>query len=1033
MSVANGPVKERVDIPNPLKALLLSGTTADENKRASVFEVHDVYDKGLEGEGIGMNPMLLHHPNSVSPPGDIASLLLPTKRGDSRESIALRGGPRESIAHRDVSAATAKNEQNVDEMKIQTMYKMVEECDVQVQGMQVKKKMLYLTNKQASLFDEPAMLRCIQALDIGDPKFVIRLLPSIKNFSLDVYAHAECNLSSAQFKALEEDAEGLYCNRSEFDEYDERIINSQLIIFMRTCVVPLAKQTKALILISGANDCYLGAALASIALQEQARMGKDCPFHVLATAYVFEVHYSASNTLGSVAHQIMTKSTSWSIRQPAVNDFILESFGDNQQQCDLSPAASHYIIFESFDPETNSINRAPKKAFEAILLQCITRKLPSIAVQTMAVASTVPHLVELSQRSIPVLILDCDERAFSTQRKVGEPVTHLAKAADTFPFITKSLATKLKIEEHGGLHVNSRAETLRVAMQMLERKWNAYTEAGRVDIYGASTIAFVHSALQVGSKANETGSSRQSPLHQRIKDMMEMAKANKDTAKNLVPSELASLAVNYLQTDYHNLVLKARIAKIEKWLDNHEPSLDHLVEEAKAHKKQIEDELDGKTPSSVVPGDWLALYEVFTAANIFSGSIFDIDELKRVMGGVAKIDRLPAENSLQALKILADCWDHSELYHSIGSSYKSITKVTYHLLLILGMFVTVFSIMDTPLSAMAIIVISFISSAIVAYITFMNPALRWQQLRIAALSIESNVWMFRTRSGPYRADNDSDEEAEKLLGEFLRDLKQSVLEGADLKSTSFYARAQSSNLHQQHATSKSGFGTLDQFSVDPPIVTEAEDSGNVVAIDIINVGSLFNVKRRASVVVDSGGDGLERLEDVIYKIRMGHAEGGGEDDTDKHYQPVQPDFYIRHRVHKTLCFYKSRIPICNHTRNFAQLLMVLGSLLAGAISYFGYARYAAIISITSSAITAYLEFNGTNTKITRYSATVNGLQELILWWDTLPSIDKSAVQNIDRLVMSCEEILQREQQAWRSTNSALRIKKNIKISASDEN
>jgi len=41
-------------------------------------------------------------------------------------------------------------------------------------------------------------------------------------------------------------------------------------------------------------------------------------------------------------------------------------------------------------------------------------------------------------------------------------------------------------------------------------------------------------------------------------------------------------------------------------------------------------------------------------------------------------------------------------------------------------------------------------------------------------------------------------------------------------------------------------------------------------------------------------------------------------------------------------------------------------------------------------------YAGTNSKISRYSSTVNALEELVLWWQTLPSIDKSVVANIDR-------------------------------------
>jgi len=106
-----------------------------------------------------------------------------------------------------------------------------------------------------------------------------------------------------------------------------------------------------------------------------------------------------------------------------------------------------------------------------------------------------------------------------------------------------------------------------------------------------------------------------------------------------------------------------------------------------------------------------------------------------------------------------------------------------------------------------------------------------------------------------------------------------------------------------------------------------------------------------------------------------------------------------------------------------QALLVGGSILSGAIAYFGFAKWSAMISIASAGITAWLEFSGVSSKITRYSATVNGLQELILWWQTLPQIDKSSVENIDKLVMSCEDLLQKEQNAWKATSQSLRVQR----------
>lgn len=180
-----------------------------------------------------------------------------------------------------------QDESSVDEMKIQTMYKMVDECRVAVQGREVTKKVLYLTNKQALLFDESAMGRCVQALDLGEPKFVIKLLPSLGVHSQMRTAHPELyGLPQAEYGTS-------FATSSEISRGDERAVETQVLLFMKTCILPLAVQTRALILVSGHNDCYLSVALASVALAEQARLGKDCPFTVVATASEREVHSRA--------------------------------------------------------------------------------------------------------------------------------------------------------------------------------------------------------------------------------------------------------------------------------------------------------------------------------------------------------------------------------------------------------------------------------------------------------------------------------------------------------------------------------------------------------------------------------------------------------------------------------------------------------------------------------------------------------------------------------------------------------------------
>ena len=82
---------------------------------------------------------------------------------------------------------------------------------------------------------------------------------------------------------------------------------------------------------------------------------------------------------------------------------------------------------------------------------------------------------------------------------------------------------------------------------------------------------------------------------------------------------------------------------------------------------------------------------------------------------------------------------------------------------------------------------------------------------MAALSIESNIWTFRTRAGVYRNVREGDDrKADKLLAESLREIKAAVVEGGDIKVTDFFSNDISQNLHGQHANGER-IGTL-QYS-----------------------------------------------------------------------------------------------------------------------------------------------------------------------------------------------------------------------------
>lgn len=586
-----------------------------------------------------------------------------------------------AMSDRSFEENNEEQDENVDEMKIQTMYKMVDDCRVNVNGRETVKKVLYLTNKQAALFDDSAMERCLQALDIGDPKFIILLSTSCGVRSQMLKAHVEM-IGTPSVEWGDDGDTGFYYMTPEINLSDERAVESQILLFMRTCVLPVAMQTRALIIISGANDCFLGAALSDVALGEQVRLGKDCPFTVIATVYEHEVHYRAVRR-GSLACQIAKQSQSWRNRMNFTSQFWKSIDGGVLQQCDLSPAASRYIVFESideakdentghFDIKHSKKNTSLRGSFETVFLQMMTRKLPSIAIQSHRINKGVQYLCDLASRNIPVLLLDTRERAVTTRRPKSRLSTGLAEKADLFPKLPVEVLEKLEIDDESSLTMDARHELIKIAQEMIEREWEVLIDHNIACEIPTSDLSFFHGVLLLGSQIRGSENLGAHPdLYAKIRDLERLERTNKDSNKALIPPELVTRVIEFIFTKIKARAVASHLNKVNHWIEKHDPSLNHLLEDAMARRDQLQKKMQeinengGILSQSTETDLWLSYYDILTSNNTHSGSVFDCDELKRIMGSVAKIDRLPDSDSLEALRTIQDAWDYVEVLYYI--------------------------------------------------------------------------------------------------------------------------------------------------------------------------------------------------------------------------------------------------------------------------------------------------------------------------------------------------------------------------------
>jgi hypothetical protein len=223
------------------------------------------------------------------------------------------------------------------------------------------------------------------------------------------------------------------------------------------------------------------------------------------------------------------------------------------------------------------------------------------------------------------------------------------------------------------------------------------------------------------------------------------------------------------------------------------------------------------------------LFDIFMNKNFYSGSLHNVDQAKKIITDISQIDRFPESNSTKSLHALKNAWVHADKYDYFAKLYKKVSNITYILLLSLGIATTFFSILgaegyDTQIE---VICFGFASTVLIGFIAFTNPALRWQQLRTAHLSIVSEIFKFRCRIGEYRFDTQISEEViDQKLYESIRDIKQGLLDSTDLNKTAFFyfsddwyekhIKIASTKTHDEKSTSKAAEQTANSDVENPP-------------------------------------------------------------------------------------------------------------------------------------------------------------------------------------------------------------------------
>lgn len=960
---------------------------------------------------------------------------------------------------------------NVDEMKVKSVYTMIEDCKIRTGSLVLPKKLLYLTNRQASVFDESIMGRFIEALDIGEPKLVIILLGGSFGFRSQMLASHKEVLGTK-----EELFNPMYLS-SNIDMTDEESYRSQVINFMKNSILPIALQTEAIILISGSNECFLSSIFSEVALAEQAKYGNRCPFKVIALAFEVQVHLNATNkiTSNSVSGQLFNQSKAWKKRADFTSEFWKNFPGMNLPRSDLTSSASRYVIFEGIYEEIHKdelrkkFRRCRKDIsarimFSETLLGYLAKKLPTIAFFSNQLGAPIAYMHDLIHRGIPVVLLDGRERCLTsnTVSRTDTMETKLARESCSFPTISTEQQSKIEqiLLSSDPVHkLEGGIELMSIGEGVLHRHWQCFIEHSLTDCWNVSTLSFLRSLVWSASGNEFTNRNllkkrmANKTLHERIQELEKLENSNVNSLMaSSVPLALVRRAISFFVTTSQVYGLLAHHKYIDTWLllnavatNSSATGITEQIfyKDALQLKSKLENQLRvfGVSESDIINhcisyhtikpldqadvSDWLSYYVIFTYPNVYSVSIYNSAEVNLIVNSITKVDRLPDFDTLQSLRQLQESWDYIEMYHLSADTYKCVAKGAFISLLLLGVLITLLAILNQAYNyptRVAIIALGFSITAISAYISFMNPAVRWQNLRIAALDLESNIWLYRTRVGQYSGVlGRFDKKVEDRLGKSLLEVKDKVIKVADIKSTTFFARKKSLNQHRQHSQNEEDDENTNYFQsafrTNSYSKQHREEHKSVSERNIsVRLDEYLLSLKSAAFNYFHG--------ELVYQTSSQSSSSSqkfGDSDIDNHFEPLHPERYIKFRVKPLISFYQSRIPTKVYTRYITQSFTILGSIAITAVAIFDQNAWVPLITVSISAVAAFVEYSGISGKVDRYSTTIHGLEGVLSWWKEITPIEQSSVDSIEFLVLTCEDIIKREQQAWKSTNQALKV------------
>jgi len=950
----------------------------------------------------------------------------------------------------------------LERLQIATIYSLVEEVPAKKGG---DLNMLFLTNSQANSFDFTDIDKVMNAMNMAPrPKLVVTIMKS--------YVH--CGANHYMDSVVPEDdmfTSHCYIGEKDSESYEETA--QKMALFLKDHVLPICIKTNALVLLHD-NSCALSEAFGHICHSERQKRNGVLPFTVLSIVGGHMLANRAENDDESLARTIRRGSRRWKQYNNMMMDVLSNPFAIRDWRADFPNGLTHAILVSSVNDEKMKVDFSAYKKFKSALVDRLSRDLPSIGIVSYSFGGdSYSVFSDYVGRKLPLILIDSRPVSKDVKAKSHAAISAadmnslgLRSVSDNLSttdlqklFLERARAHLFKIEEglataqtwnfyeaatlsflHSQLEefaiARLKAES-QISSDLNDKKWlfMAIAEKRRAaDAEGSEgteespenvlATQFVHLFMELNLKQDDNRRNFQIKVYDEFLDAARLCETVDDFSELLEETTMhweqsnffvgpefddrgdarGGYGADYFCKEYPEMFIKAPLFKDgrlfgygSKVVDSEDREENQVtLERCKEAAESIilrrrAEVLECKKPVFPV-FDFMSVHEIITSPFSFSGNVGDTSKLSAALAKIARIDRLPTDNSLVALNALKFSWDAVDICNHVASKMKTITKISYITILLIGFVIGGLAVihlndserlskddLDTSTSALGIM-----CGFLAGITSIINPWQKWTRLRGAALAIECEAWRFRTRTGVYSENTEDDPTSasenspELILQARVESIKLQVLKSAGVLSSHFMS--------------------LFEFFDDPkqPSIYchgQYKDCG---------VTGTFGSRMSIHASVKANAESAK----VLFK----------DDLRDDFFSPCHPSAYLKHRVKVVSEFYQKRLPVYSRIKTVNSTILLIGNFSGVLLALLDISSWVAIFTAAVGVLTAWNEFHGTASKITRYSDVLTQIDSTMLWWSMLTPVDQSNMSIISELIDRCESAFRDERQAWVSMN-----------------